>query len=141
MKPISPTMHGVLDYLVCAFFALAPTLFNLGGAYATACYVLAGGYLVISLLTNMPLGVARVIPFPVHGKLELVSGLVLVASPWLFGFANENETARNLFAAAGLVFLVVYLLTDWAGQTRETGHGRTISSAGTSPNPRNPGMA
>jgi hypothetical protein len=130
-------MHGVLDYSTCAFFALAPTLFNLDGAYATVCYVLAGGYLVISLLTNMPLGVARVIPFPVHGKLELVSGLVFIASPWLFGFANENETARNLFVGAGLVFLVVYFLTDWAGQTRSANNGHTISSAGT----RHPGVA
>jgi hypothetical protein len=130
-------MHGVLDYATCAFFALAPTLFNLQGAYATVCYVLAGGYLVISLLTNMPLGAVRVIPFPVHGKLELVSGLVFLASPWLFGFANENETARNLFMGAGVVFLVVYFLTDWAGQTHDAGQGRTISSAGT----RKPGMA
>ncbi|WP_426058144.1 SPW repeat domain-containing protein [Hymenobacter sp. B1770] len=132
MKPISPTMHGVLDYATCAFFALAPTLFNLQGTYATVCYVLAGGYLVISLLTNMPLGVARVIPFPVHGKLELVSGLVFIASPWLFGFANDNETARNLFVAAGLVFLVVYFLTDWAGSTRSANDSQTISGTGTS---------
>ncbi|WP_046246927.1 SPW repeat domain-containing protein [Hymenobacter terrenus] len=131
MKAISPTLHGVLDYGTCAFFALAPSLFNLQGTYATVCYVLAAGYLVISLLTNMPLGAMRVIPFPVHGKLELVSGLVLIASPWLFGFANDNETARNLFAGAGIVFLLVYFLTDWYAQTREASNGHTISSAGT----------
>ncbi|OGX82182.1 hypothetical protein BEN47_18725 [Hymenobacter lapidarius] len=131
MKPISPLVHGVLDYSTCAFFALAPSLFNLNGAYATICYVLAGGYLVVSLLTNMPLGAARVIPFPVHGKLELVSGLVFIASPWLFGFANENETARNLFVGAGLVFLVVYFLTDWYAQTQGANSSHTISGAGT----------
>lgn len=130
MKPISPTLHGVLDYATCAFFALAPSLFNLHGTYATICYVLAGGYLVISLLTNMPLGAARVIPFPVHGKLELVSGLVFLASPWLFGFAHDNATARNLFVGAGVVFLVVYFLTDWYAQTRNASQGRTLSSAG-----------
>ena len=131
MKLISPTLHGVLDYATCAFCALAPTLFGLHGAYATVCYALAGGYLLVSLLTNMPLGAIRVIPFPVHGKLELVSGLVFVASPWLFGFAHDNATARNLFVAAGAVFLAVYALTDWYGQTRPAEvHGHTISSAG-----------
>lgn len=118
MKAISPTLHGVLDYGTCAFLALAPSLFNLQGTYATVCYILAAGYLVISLLTNMPLGVARLIPFPIHGKLELVSGLVFIASPWLFGFANDNGTARNLFVALGMVFLLVYFLTDWYAQTR-----------------------
>ena len=131
MKLISPTVHGILDYATCAFFALAPTLLALHGPYATVCYLLAGGYLVISLLTNMPLGAVRVLPFPVHGKLELVSGLVFVAAPWLFGFADENETARNLFVAAGLVFLVVYTLTDWYAQPRAVEvHGHTITSAG-----------
>ena len=130
MKPISPTVHGVLDYATCAFFAAAPSLFNLQGTYATVCYVLAGGYLLISLLTNMPLGAMRLIPFPVHGKLELISGLVFIASPWLFGFADANETARNLFIGAGLVFLVVYFLTDWRAQTSAANQGHTISGAG-----------
>jgi hypothetical protein len=120
MKPISPTVHGILDYLTCAFFALAPSLFGLSGAYATVCYVLAGGYLVISLLTAMPLGVVKAIPFWLHGRLELVSGLVFIASPWLFGFA-ENTTARNLFIGSGIVFLLVYSLTQWYPQERTAG--------------------
>jgi len=117
MKPISPAVHGVLDYLTCLFFAAAPALFGLTGAYATVCYILAGGYLVISLLTNMPLGAVKVLPFWLHGKLELVSGPVFIASPWLFGFA-ENTTARNLFVGAGIVFLLVYSLTQWYPQDR-----------------------
>ena len=134
MKPISPTLHGVLNYATCVFFALAPSLLGLHGAYATVCYVLAGGYLVVSLLTNMPLGAVRLLPFPVHGKLELVSGVVFLASPWLFGFAHENETARNLFVAAGAVFLLVYFLTDWYGQTRLA--GTTLGRDGARPSPR-----
>ena len=123
MKPISPTVHGALDYLTCVFFALAPRLFGLGGAYATVCYLLAGGYLVISLLTNMPLGALKAIPFWLHGKLELVSGLVFIASPWLFGFA-ENTTARNLFVGAGIVFLLVYSLTQWYPQDKTVAAGQ-----------------
>ena len=128
MKPISPFLHGVLDYGTCAFFALAPSLFGLTGTYATVCYLLAGGYLVISLLTNMPLGAIKAIPFPVHGKLELVSGPAFIAAPWLFGFANENPTARNLFIGAGVVFLIVYFLTDWYAQNRTA--GTTIGGGG-----------
>ena len=124
MKPISPTVHGVLDYMTCAFFALAPSLFGLSGAYATVCYVLAGGYLVISLLTAMPLGAIKAIPFWLHGRLELVSGLVFITSPWLFDFA-ESTTARNLFVGAGIVFLLVYSLTQWYPQDRTAGVAHT----------------
>ena len=118
MKVLSPSAHGVLDYMTVIFFALAPFLFELHGTYATVCYVLAGGYLLITLLTDFPLGVMRVIPFPVHGSFELVSGPVFIIAPWLFGFADDNPTARNLFVASGLVFLVVWFLTDWKAQTR-----------------------
>lgn len=120
MKILSPTAHGILDYLTVAFFAVAPTMFGLTGTYATVCYVLAAGYLVISLLTAYPLGIMRLIPFLVHGRLELVSGLVFLASPWLFGFADDSVTARYLFMGAGVVFLLVWFITDWRAETRST---------------------
>ncbi|TVT41539.1 hypothetical protein FNT36_08860 [Hymenobacter setariae] len=117
MKPISPTLHGVLDYLTCGFFLVLPSEFDLTGTYANVCYLLAGGYLVISLLTNMPFGLLKVIPFWLHGRLELVSGLVFIASPWLFGYAG-NTTMRNLFIGVGIVFLVVFALTQWQPQDK-----------------------
>lgn len=120
MKFITPTLHGVLDYLTCGLFLLAPSLFGFTGAYATVCYVLAGGYLLISLITNMPLGALKVLPFWLHGRLELVSGAVFIASPWLFGFAQENEVARNFFVVMGVVFLVVFLCTQWRAQPAPT---------------------
>lgn len=118
MKILSPIVHGILDYLTVAFFALAPTIFAFTGTYATVCYVLAAGYLLITLLTAFPMGALKVIPFPVHGRLELVSGVVFLASPWLFGFADDSLTARNLFMAAGVVFLFVWFITDWHAETR-----------------------
>lgn len=117
MKVISPRVHGILDYGTILLFALAPTIFGFEGMYATMCYVLAGGYLVVTLLTDFPLGIAHVIPFPVHGGLELVSGLALLAAPFLFGFSDLNETARNFFMIMGGLFLGAWLLTDWRAQT------------------------
>jgi len=115
MKFITPTLHGVLDYLTCGLFLLAPTLFGFTGTYATVCYILGAGYLGVSLLTNMPLGAVKVLPFWLHGRLELVSGFVFLVSPWLFGFA-ENGVARIFFMAMGAVFLVVFLCTQWRTQ-------------------------
>lgn len=120
MKIISPTLHGVLDYLTCGLFFIAPSIFDFTGTYATVCYILAAGYLVISLLTNMPLGAFKMIPFWLHGRLELVSGLVFMASPWIFGFANANGVARNFFIAMGVVFLIVFLCTQWRTQEQHT---------------------
>ena len=112
-----------MDYATVLLFALAPTLFNLGGTYATVCYVLAAGYLIITLLTDFQMGIAHLISFPMHGWLELVSGIVFLASPYLFGFADDNETARNFFMAMGVLFIGTWLLTDWRADTHTQTHG------------------
>jgi hypothetical protein len=117
MKVLSPRAHGVLDYGTIALFALAPSIFHFSGPYATACYILAGGYLLITLLTDFPMGVARVIPFPMHGGLELVSGLALLAVPFILGFHDDNPEARNFFMGMGILFLGSWLLTDWRADT------------------------
>ncbi len=113
MKFISPTLHGIIDYMLCGFFLSIPSIFALTGPFATVCYLLAVGYLIISLLTNMPFGLFGLIPFWVHGGIELVSGFVFIASPWIFDFAHVNGTMRNLFIGIGVAVLLVYLFTRW----------------------------
>ena len=112
MKFISPTLHGVLDYLFVGVFLVIPSAYALTGAYAAVCYVLAAGYLLVALCTNMPFGLFGLIPFWVHGGFDLVSGFVFIASPWLFDFAT-NLAMRNLFIGLGAFVLVVYLFTRW----------------------------
>ena len=108
-KPITPRLHGVLDYVVVVLFALAPTLFGLAGFAATLAYVLAGVHLLMTLGTAFPLGVARVVPFRLHGVVEMVVGVVLV----LLGFALFAGLARAFYLVVGLVILGVWLLTDY----------------------------
>ncbi|GAB2949614.1 hypothetical protein GCM10027048_13380 [Hymenobacter coalescens] len=124
MRVLSPSAHGVLDYLTVAFFALAPTLFDLQAPYATAFYVLAAGYLLIALLTDYPLGAMRMIPFPLHGGFELVSGLVFMVLPFVFGFSDDQPVARNLFIGSSIFFLLSWLMTDWKGVGTHAHDGR-----------------
>ena len=117
MKILSPSAHGVLDYITAIFFGMAPFLFELEHPYSTAFYVLGAGYLLIALMTDYPLGWMRVIPFPVHGMMELLSGLAFIALPFLFGFSDEAPVVRNLFVGSGIFFLLSWLITDWKAQT------------------------
>lgn len=90
MKLISRRTHGILDYIVGVLLILAPALFGFGyeGAAAGVPVTLGIAALIYSLCTNYELGVIRVIPFPVHLGLDVVSGILLAVSPWLFGFAD-----------------------------------------------------
>lgn len=127
MKVISPRAHGVIDYLTVGLAALAPNLFGFSGAAEALSRTVAGAYLFITLFTAFPLGVVRFIPFRVHGIIEAVTGVALLAAPWLFGFAGE-PAARNFFLFLGATALVVFVLTNWRGVECEADGGRVAAA-------------
>lgn len=112
MKKISPRIHGYLDFVTVILFLLAPALIGLEGLPAMLAYGLAGVHLVVTLVTDFPFGIVKVIPFPVHGWIERAVGPTLIAVPFILGFAEE-EAARNFYIAAGLVIIAVGLMTDY----------------------------
>jgi hypothetical protein len=113
-KPISPKTHVVLDYATVVATAAAPKLFGFPEQAARLAYGLAGGYLGLSMLTNYPLAVKRLIPFKAHGATEGVLGLALPALPKLLGF-EDDRAARNFFLGLTALTFVVASLTDWRG--------------------------
>ena len=119
MRFLSPTAHGYIDYLFVASLALAPTLLNFVSTAMVFCYTVAGAVLLLSLLTRYPLGVVKKIPFTVHGGIELVASLAVLASPWLFWFA-EIDPARNFFLTSGILLFGVWLITDYKGVRTST---------------------
>ena len=111
MNLLTPRIHGFLDYVTVVFFLLAPTLFNLAGGLAALAYVLAVVHLTMTVLTDFPLGMVEVIPFGVHGIVELVVSITLVAMPWIL--SDLFRDARGLYTAIGVVIFLVWLLTDY----------------------------
>lgn len=90
MKIIGTHTHGILDYVVGALLTVAPWLFGFanGGAETWIPVILGASALVYSLFTRYELGAIKVLPFKTHLTLDFVSGVLLAASPWLFGFAH-----------------------------------------------------
>jgi hypothetical protein len=113
-KPISPRIHGVLDYTTSAAVAAAPFLFDMPKPARRLFEGLASGYTGLSSVTDYPLGVKRVVPFKGHGGAELAIAAALPAMPWLFGF-KTNKAARNLCFGLTALTVVVAALTDWSG--------------------------
>lgn len=87
---ISVRTHAIIDYIVGALLILAPFLFGFanGGAAMWVSILLGASIIVYSLLTRYQLAAARVIPFKVHLALDAAGGLLLLVSPWLFGFVD-----------------------------------------------------
>lgn len=91
MRFIPTKVHGYLDYLVGLLLIAAPWLFDFanGGAETWIPVILGAGAIVYSLMTDYELGVSRTISMRTHLMLDLISGIFLAVSPWLFGFADE----------------------------------------------------
>ncbi len=111
-KPISPTMHGVIDYATVATTAAVPRLMGFPRQAEQLCYALAGGYGGLSSVTNYPLAVKRAVPFKMHGAAEAAVGLALPFMPWLLGFARHRG-ARNFFLGLTALTALTAALTDW----------------------------
>ncbi|WNG32226.1 hypothetical protein F0U61_00350 [Archangium violaceum] len=110
--PLSPRVHGFIDYAGILLLFLAPTLFGFSGTPATILYVVAVLYLAMVLLTAYPLGVAKVIPFPVHGLIEAALSLLFIVAPFLLRF-SDVAAARNFYIVGGIALGGVFLLTNY----------------------------
>jgi hypothetical protein len=111
MKILSDTTHGILDYVTVALFVLAPSLFGFTGTAAVISYVLAGIHLTMTLLTNMPLGVIKIIPMKLHAFVEKLVGPVLVVGA--LAFPALVAGGRGFFIAAGILIIAVCLLSHY----------------------------
>lgn len=90
MRVISTKVHATLDYIVGLLLIAAPWIFNFdtGGPAQTIPVVLGIVALIMSVFTAYEGGLVKKIPMPVHLSIDLVCGIFLAASPWLFGFAE-----------------------------------------------------
>ena len=111
-RPISPRVHGMIDYTTSAAVAAAPAMMNMPKPAIALFETLAATYTGISAFTNYPMSIRRAIPFKAHGAAELVSALALPAMPWVLGF-SKHRAARNLCFGLAAMTLTVAALTDW----------------------------
>ena len=109
-RMIPTRIHGILDYATALLLLLAPWLFDFyRSAPATwVPVVLAAGALIYSVFTDYEAGVVKQLPMPVHLGLDAGSGVLLAASPWLFGFAGSVWEPHVVI---GLFEIVVAALT------------------------------
>ena len=87
-----------LDYIAGALLIAAPWLFDFarGGAETWIFVILGASTIAYSLFTNYELGISRTIPMRAHLMLDIGSGILLSASPWIFNF-SEDVWAPHVF--------------------------------------------
>jgi hypothetical protein len=52
------------------------------------------------------------LPLRIHAAIEPLIGLVLILSPWIFGFSDAND-AQTLCIVLGVIVIIAGAMTDW----------------------------
>ena len=91
MRFINSKTHSILDYLMGIVLILSPFIFGFwqGNAAGWILIILGGGLIIYSMVTDYEFSATKAISLKTHLTLDVISGVFLALSPWLFGFADQ----------------------------------------------------
>jgi hypothetical protein len=105
--------HAIADYAVGALLIIvALAVGGTTGAVATG-VVVGAVVLVVSMFTRYPLGVAKVLPFPVHSAGDYLAAALLIAAPFALNFRDGDSGLSAFYFVAGAAVLAVSLVTNY----------------------------
>jgi len=116
--PLSGFFHGVIEYLAAVLLIAAPFVFGFDPDAAVAFSIVMGlVILVVTATSDLPTGLAKVVPVSVHVALDFLLAGALVASPFLFGFSDEGAPT-TFFIILGVAHLLVTIATRFLPRER-----------------------
>ena len=122
MKKISPRIHGALDYITVLFLLFSPSLFDMQSTGSVFTYALAIVHLILTLLTDFPAGVFKIIPLKIHGLIEITVSIALIVVAVWFKSSGDNISFYYYLIFAGILF-IVWSISDYKPALRETTEG------------------
>ena len=127
MRFIETKTHGYLDYIMGALLIAAPWIFDFdrGGAETWVPVILGIAMIGLALMTDYELGASRQISMRTHLMIDLISGAILAASPWLFGFADYVWEPHLIL---GILEMGAALMTKRNPSNERSHHRHTIGA-------------
>ena len=114
MKLLSTRTHTIIGIVVGLALLVAPWLFGFAdeGGAAVMVPIYVGIFILLSeLTTTSSLSPLKIVPMKIHIMLDVVTGLFLLASPWLFGFADLEANAWVPHVIVGILVAGYALVT------------------------------
>jgi len=111
-KAISPKTHAIIDYVMAGSFLVTAAIFwGRNKRAAIASLISGGAELAVSLLTNYPGGVKKLINFRTHRDIDFGLGAMTATMPEFLAFNSEAET--KFFLAQGATITAMTQLTKF----------------------------
>jgi hypothetical protein len=113
VKFLPAWFHAIADYAVGVLLIVVALVDN-GSAGAVATGVVVGAVvLVVSALTRYPLGIVKVVPFPVHSGGDYLAAALLIAAPFALNFSSAEGGMAAFYVVMGIAVLAVSLVTNY----------------------------
>jgi hypothetical protein len=113
VKLLPAWFHAVADYAV-GILLIVVALVDNGSAGAVATGVVVGAVvLIVSALTRYPLGIFKVLPFPIHSGGDYLAAALLIAAPFALNFASAESGMAAFYVVMGVAVLAVSLITNY----------------------------
>tara|TARA_B110000971_G_C19781770_1_gene395654 strand:+ start:114 stop:542 length:429 start_codon:yes stop_codon:yes gene_type:complete len=126
IRIISPSVHGVLDYMSAIVLILAPSVlgFNEVSPFAYWLSVIAGIILILySLMTDYEFSIGMFIPLRVHLVIDSSAGVLFILWPFIFDFTGL-ALAYYLVMGFGILLVVALTQSDEETQLKEDHRNR-----------------
>lgn len=114
MKFISPRAHSIIGFIVGVALLFAPNIFgfsDVGGAAVWLPRVLGVIVILSELTVRGSFSGMGMVPMRAHITTDVLMGLLLALSPWLFGFSDEAANAWAPHLIVGIVMVAYALAT------------------------------
>src|SRR5271157_3862651 len=116
-KKISPRVHAALDYAIAGSFLLAGAVFWKRNRRAAVGSLLCGGATAaVSLLTDYPGGVRKMIPYSMHGQIDTGLVAMTAAMPRLVNIEDDREA--KFFSRQAVAKTAITAMTNFDYGTR-----------------------
>ena len=101
--PISPRVHGTLDYPLAAVLIAAPLVLNFGDDTAKVFVLVVGvAAAVLAVATAWSRGIVHLIPPIWHGYADLGATIALIIAPFVLGYSDHAvPTVFSIVVGAG----------------------------------------
>jgi hypothetical protein len=126
MKKLSPTTHGILDYVTVLFLLISPSLLKMETPGSNLTYALAFVHLILTLLTDFPVGALKLIPLRIHGLIEVIVSFGLLAVAISFRILGYS-VSFYFYLVFCVVLLIIWTISEYKIGITHLGKDRLLS--------------
>lgn len=112
-KPITPKMHGIIDYIFSTVQAAGPEVLQLPQETKNIYRGAAAGFLAVNALTDTPVGICKVLSMKQHqlADVSMLAGMSLLT---LLPIVRNNRKTLIFHLSFLTIAVAHYVLTDYS---------------------------